>query len=257
MNKIITLLVTTALAGSSLAQEDANTWNLQDIYPSVEAWSKAKNTLEADLAKMDQCRGNLGESAAKLFECSELLSDTVKTFSRISSYAGMAADADTRDADTQRRRTEVQILGGKLTEKVSFIDPELLAISGEKLEGFMSGMAALEPYRHGIEDTLRQSKHVLDAEGEAIMAATSMMRRQPSNTYRTLANADMPWPTITLSNGEDVRLDQSAYAKYRSVDNREGCILSNIPFSVSSRLLVCLWAGLYRFNNENLKFREF
>ena len=53
------------------------------------------------------------------------------------------------------------------------------------------------------------------------MAATSMMRRQPSNTYRTLANADMPWPTITLSNGEEVRLDQSAYTKYRSVDNRD------------------------------------
>ena len=221
MKTIITLLVAAGLVGSTFAQQDANTWNLQDIYPSVEAWSKAKNTLEADLEKIDQCQGKLGESAAKLLECSEMLSDTVKTFTRISSYAGMAADADTRDADTQRRRTEVQILGGKLTEKVSFIDPEILEIGEDKLKGFMSDLAALEPYRHGIEDTLRQSAHVLDAEAEAIMAATSMMRRQPSNTYRTLANADMPWPTITLSTGEEVRLDQSAYTKYRSVENRE------------------------------------
>jgi len=160
-------------------------------------------------------------SAAKLLECSELLSDTFKTYSRLSSYAGMASDADTRDADNQQRRTEAQILGSKLAEKVSFIDPEILEIGAEKLVGFLNDLAALEPYRHDIQDTLRQSEHVLDKEAEAMMAATSMIRRLPSNTYRTLANADMPWPTITLSNGEEVRLDQSAYTKYRSVESRD------------------------------------
>jgi oligoendopeptidase F len=221
MKKIITLLLTIGLAGTCLAQQDKDTWNLGDIYPSVDAWSKAKSALEASLVKMDQCQGQLGDSAEKLLECSELLSDTFKTFSRISSYAGMASDADTRNAENQQRRTEVQILGSTLLEKVSFIDPELLQIGEVQLSGFLSDMAALEPYRHGIEDTLRQSKHVLDTDAEAMMAATSMIRRLPSNTYRTLANADMPWPTITLSNDEEVRLDQSAYTKYRSVENRE------------------------------------
>ena len=220
MKILITLLVTIGLAGTGLAQEEKDTWNLGDIYPSVDAWYKAKNELEAGLGNIDQCQGQLGVSAAKLLECSELLSDTFKTFSRISSYAGMASDADTRDADNQQRRTEVQILGSKLSEKVSFIDPEILEIGEVKLNGFLSDLTSLEPYRHDIEDTLRQSKHVLDAEAEAMMAATSMIRRLPSNTYRTLANADMPWPTITLSSGEEVRLDQSAYTKYRSVDNR-------------------------------------
>ena len=149
-----------------------------------------------------------------------MLNDTFKTFSRIASYAGMASDADTRDAENQQRRTEVQILGSKLEEKVSFIDPEILQIGEVKLNGFLSELAALEPYRHEIQDTLRQSAHVLDLDAEAMMAATSMISRVPSNTYRTLANADMPWPTISLSNGEEVRLDQSAYTKYRSVDNR-------------------------------------
>ena len=220
MRQIITLLVAIGLSGSSLAQEDKDTWNLEDLYPSVEAWYQAKNSLEGSLESIDQCHGKLGESAAKLLECSEMLSDTFKTFSRISSYAGMASDADTRDTDTQKRRTETQILGSKLSEKVSFVDPEILKIGEVKLNGFLSELAMLEPYRHDIEDTLRQSKHVLDADAEAMMAATSMIRRLPSNTYRSLANADMPWPTITLSNGEEVRLDQSAYTKYRSVENR-------------------------------------
>ncbi len=126
MRKIITLLVTIGLAGTSLAQEDKDTWDLGEIYPNAEAWSKARNELEASLGKIDQCQGQLGVSAAKLLECSELLSDTFKTYSRLSSYAGMASDADTRDADNQQRRTEAQIVGSKLAEKVSFIDPEIL-----------------------------------------------------------------------------------------------------------------------------------
>jgi len=220
MKKLVLLLVVISLAGTSLAQEDKDTWNLGDLYPTLEDWSKAKNDLEATLPKIDGCQGQLGVSAEKLLECSELLNDIVKTYSRIGSYAFMAADADTRDADTQQRRTEVQILGSKLTEKTSFIDPEILEIGGETLKAFLDELAGLEPYKHDILDTLRQSEHVLGADAEAMMAATSMMRSTPSNTYRTLTNADMPWPTITLSGGEEVRLDQSAYSKYRSVDIR-------------------------------------
>jgi oligoendopeptidase F len=221
MRGIITMLVATGLAGASLAEDVSDTWNLGDIYPSVEAWSEAKDALEARLPEIDQCQGHLGDSAQKLFECSELLSDMFKTFSRVASYASMASDADTRDAENQRRRTEVQILGSKFSEKVSFLNPEVLEIGEETLHAYLSELTALEPYRQNIRDTLRQAEHVLDEDGEALMAATSMMRRTASNTYRTLANADMPWPTITLSDGEEVRLDQAAYTKHRASDNRE------------------------------------
>ncbi len=214
------MLVAAGLSGASLAEEEKDTWNLGDIYPTVDAWAEAKDALEARLPEIESCQGRLGESAEKLLECSEMLSDLFKTYSRISSYAGMASDANTRDADNQRRRTEVQILGSKLFEKVSFLSPEMVAIGGETLSRFLEELSALAPYRHDIEDTLRQAEHVLDEEAEAIMAATSMMRGTASNTYRTLANADMPWPTITLSDGEEVRLDQAAYTKHRASDER-------------------------------------
>jgi oligoendopeptidase F len=219
MKRIIVLLVVMGLAVSGYAEEEKDTWNLSDLYPTVDDWYKAKDGLEASLPKIDDCRGTLGESAEKLLACSDMLSDMFKEFSRIASYAGMASDADTRD--NAQRRTEVQILGSKLSEMIAFIDPEILEIGEETLRSYLGELAGLEPYRHDILDTLRQSKHVLDAEAEAMMAATSMIRTTPSNTYRTLANADMPWPTITLSNGEEVRLNQAAYGKYRALDNRD------------------------------------
>jgi oligoendopeptidase F len=216
----MTVLVAVGLAGASLAEDVKDTWNLEDIYPSVAAWEEARDALEARLREIDQCRGQLGESPEKLLQCSGMLNDLFKEFSRLSSYAGMASDADTRDADHQKRRTEVQILGSKFSERISFLSPELVAIGEETLRQYLEAEPGLEPYRHNIEDTLRQAEHVLDEEAEAMMAATTMMRGTASNTYRTLANADMPWPSITLSTGEEVRLDQAAYTKHRSSESR-------------------------------------
>ena len=36
------------------------------------------------------------------------------------------------------------------------------------------------------------------------------------SAYSILTNADIPWPTVKLSTGEQVVLDASAYTKYRA-----------------------------------------
>ena len=42
-----------------------------------------------------------------------------------------------------------------------------------------------------------------------------------SSTYSILANADFPYPSVTLSDGKTVKLDSSSFSLYRSVPNRE------------------------------------
>lgn len=221
MGGILAMLLAMSVAAPSLAEDESDTWDLGHVYPSVEAWSEAKDAFEARLSQIDECQGHLGDSSGKLLECSEMLSDMFKEWARISSYASMASDADTRDADNQQRLTEVRIMGSQFGEKLSFLGPEIVAIGEETLRSYLDEQDGLEPYRLNILDTLRQAEHVLSPEAEQMMAATSLMRSAPQNTYRTLANADMPWPTITLYDGEEVRLDQSTYSKYRSADKRE------------------------------------
>jgi oligoendopeptidase F len=215
------MLLAMSVADPSLAEDESDTWDLGHIYPSVEAWSEAKDALEARLPEIDACKGHLGDSSEKLLECSEMLSGMFKEWARISSYASMASDADTRDADNQQRLTEVRIMGSQFGEKLSFLSPEIVAIGEETLRSYLDEQDGLEPHRLNLLDTLRQAEHVLSPEAEQMMAATSLIRSTPQNTYSTLANADMPWPTITLSDGEEARLDQSGYSRYRSADKRE------------------------------------
>ncbi|MEO0446847.1 MAG: M3 family oligoendopeptidase, partial [Verrucomicrobiota bacterium] len=66
-----------------------------------------------------------------------------------------------------------------------------------------------------------RAPHTLTPEAERVMAAAGRLTRQPSQIYSIFANADLPWPTIKLSDGSEVYLNQSGYTKYRGVDLRE------------------------------------
>jgi oligoendopeptidase F len=68
---------------------------------------------------------------------------------------------------------------------------------------------------------LRAAPHTLDANGESIVAQFGLATDAASSVYDILSNADMPWPTVKLSDGTEVKLDQAAYTKYRAVGNRE------------------------------------
>ena len=57
--------VTTLPARSEIAVED--TWRLEDIFASDEAWESAYKEVKEDLTKAGQFQGKLGESADSLY----------------------------------------------------------------------------------------------------------------------------------------------------------------------------------------------
>jgi hypothetical protein len=72
-----------------------------------------------------------------------------------------------------------------------------------------------------VADVLRLAPHTLDAKGEAILASFGLVQGQAGSIYGILSNADMPWPTVKLADGKEVKLDQAAYTHYREVPNRD------------------------------------
>ena len=72
-----------------------------------------------------------------------------------------------------------------------------------------------------MRDTLRQAGHTLSDESEEVLAATGSMRQGPERIYAMLSSSDLPFPSVTLSTGEEVRLDQAAYGRHRASPVRE------------------------------------
>jgi oligoendopeptidase F len=216
------LAVLAGLAASPvLAQDDPDTWDVTHLYPSAEAWQEAGKAVEAAIPGIEACQGKLGESAGKLEECLDHGFDTFKAYFRYNLYASLLSDEDLSDQEAMALDQAAGQLGVKLGQAASFMNPELIEIGEEKVAAFIAGHDGLAEYAFYLENVLREAEHTLGKEAEGVMAAAGNVRRLPYQTYSTLTAAEFPWPTITLSDGTEVRLDQAAYTRYRSVSSRE------------------------------------
>ena len=68
---------------------------------------------------------------------------------------------------------------------------------------------------------MRNAAHTLSPETEQTLAYFSQTFGAPNDTYTLLANSDIPWPTITLSDGEEIVVDSQGYSKARGSANRD------------------------------------
>ncbi|MBC8023679.1 MAG: oligoendopeptidase F family protein, partial [Burkholderiales bacterium] len=216
-------LACACLATAALAAEERpqDRWNLADLYPNEAAWNADATRAEAQLADIAKCKGKLGTSAKRFRECLDLVYDATKRYYRLGVYAGELESEDTSDPARQALNQKVQVIGTKLSETTSFVSPEVLALGKAKVDAFFKAEPALKIYRHPVNDILRSAPHILDAKGEELLAAFGLTQGTAGSVYRILANSDMPWPTVKLSDGKEVKLDQSAYTKWRESENRD------------------------------------
>ena len=195
-------------------------WDLTDLYPSDAAWAAARDAAAAKLPGLATYKGRLGESAATLRAALQAQSDVAIQVYRLNTYASLKGDEDLRVAANQERRQLADDLSAKYDEATAWTDPELLALGRTRLEGFIAADPGLAKFRHRIEDTLRQEAHTLSPEGEAILAAVGAPLTGPRDIRMLLASTDIPRPTVTLSTGAKVRLDDQGYTIARDAPNR-------------------------------------
>ena len=196
-------------------------WDLTDLYATPEAWEASYTETQAKIAELANFRGTLGNSAADMAKAFRTFSDTAKEAVRLSTYANLKFDENQRNAEAEERQGRARTLFQNFGEATSWMSPEILSIGEDKVRGFLDADPALEPFRHNIEDTLRQAPHTLDAEGEALLAQAGLALSQANQIYSLFANASIPWPSVTLADGTEVKLNQAGYGRYRGAANRE------------------------------------
>src|SRR6186713_1668453 len=80
---------------------DKYKWDLTQIYATDSAWRTAKEQLEKDILSVRAFKGTLGTSPASLATALECVTALEKTLARLSAYANLQADEDTRIAEHQ------------------------------------------------------------------------------------------------------------------------------------------------------------
>ena len=224
-----------AASSSSLSQQrdrskipESFRWNLADLFPTDDAWQKAKEAFAGKIGTpvkkdgvLDPFRGKLSESPQTLLACLDRSSDLGKEFARLSVYAGMASDQDTRQPKYLEMVQAMGQIGSTFAAQAAYIEPELLEMGKAKIESFFAKEPKLEMYRHNVDDVLRRKDHTGTEPEEKIIADASLMADAADNIYGIFSNAEFPYPSVTLSDGKTIKLNKAAFALYRGVPNRE------------------------------------
>lgn len=206
---------------SSESADPKATWDLTDLYPSVDAWNQAREEVLAELDKIELRRGTLGNSADSLYHAYREVSDTLRKASRVYVYANLNSDEDLRVTETQERLQLAQIMFSRFNEATAWMQPEVIEAGREVIESYIREDPRLAPFAFQLDDTLRNAPHTLGAEAEQTLSYLTQVFGAPSNTYSLLSSSDIPWPTITLADGSEVRLDSQGYGRVRSSSNRD------------------------------------
>jgi oligoendopeptidase F len=201
------------------------TWDLSHIYPGWDVWESDLDRLQKQMDTYQELKGTLAEGPQQILEASRLSDELGQLAYRAYQYPGLMQSQDTRDNAVQARLEQVRLALAAFRQATAWYTPELLEIPEETMQGWLDETPELAPYRFGIEESYRMQRHVLDEDGERLLAYASTLGGTPAQTYTMMADADVKFPSVTLSDGSEVVASHANYSHglhtLRSQDDRE------------------------------------
>ncbi|MDY6983040.1 MAG: M3 family metallopeptidase, partial [Pseudomonadota bacterium] len=233
------VLLATPVFAQQGRDDPANAWNLEHLFPSVEAWDAERTRLLAEFDKFAQYRGTLGNSSEALYAALRFYSDTYRQVLRTYVYSSLESDEDLRDTQAMERNQLGEAMLARMREAIAWMDPELIAVGEEKISAFIAENPDLAPFRHMLEDTLRQAPHTLGDEAERTLSLFSQSFDAPQTIYGILANSDIPYPVLNID-GQEARIDSQGYNRWRSHPDRD----------VRKQVFDAFWSKWKEFSNS-------
>lgn len=197
-----------------------HTWDLTPIYMNEQAWEADLARLEAMLPTLTGLQGTIGQGAHVLLQVLKLRDEISSLLWQVHVYAGRRYDSDTGDAQGQALNERVGTIVSRISEAMSFVDPEILSLSDETLVTWQQQEPQIQLYAYALEQLMEQRTHVRSAEIEGIMAAFGDITRAPSETFEILTNADLVFPSIRDEKGQEIQLSHARYGRLRESQDR-------------------------------------
>ncbi len=237
---------------SEIPVED--TWAIEDLYLTDEAWEKELSTLEADKQTLCGYAGRLGESGQVLFDYLTAMEQTNVKAGRLANYCMRKGDEDTRKAEYQAMTGRFIAVAVAMDAATSFETPEIMAIPDEVLNGFYAQCPQLERYRRMLTSLRRKRDHILSPAEEKLLASTGEMAQAPNKVYGMLTDADMQFADAVDAEGKKHPLNQANFGICQESADRQlrKSAYENL-YSVFSGFKNTA-AGLLDAQNKQLKF---
>ena len=233
--------------------EQKYTWNMADFYASEDDWEADFKKAQTMVSEAGRFAGKLAESAATMFECFKSRSELNMLVELLHQYARRSGDLDHRVSKFQSMSDRAAMLASQATAAYSYVEPELLQISDDKLLEMSQDFPEQNLYDLYIKELIRSRKHIRSAEVEELLAQSMMLSRGPSTIFSMLNDADMKYPSIKDEDGNEVQLTKQRFAKFMdSPDQRVRRDAHNGMYSAYKTYANTLAASLSTSVNKDL-----
>ncbi|MDA5328166.1 oligoendopeptidase F [Enterococcus lactis] len=189
------------------------TWDLTKIFSSDKEFDEKYLELSEKLKKSEKYKGTLNQGASQFLDAIEFVLSVYRQTEIIYVYAHLKNDQDTGNTEYQALYARASSLFSKVSEAVSWFEPEILQLSDERIWQYFKEEPKLEVYRHYIQLIVDNRAHVLSADQESLLAGAGEIFEASSDTFAVLNNADLVFPTIEGENGEKVQLSHGVYGQ--------------------------------------------
>jgi len=181
-----------------------NTWNLDALFVSDQAWENELKVIDSEIAIFDQFKGNLKNGASTLLEClsaqEKLSMKLIKAFT----FASLRQSADGTDPINQANSAKISSLRTKLSAALSFIDSEILSLPEGTLKKYIEEESGLKPFENRLVELLDTRIHKLSPETEEALAALGEVQAAPYKIYEMGKLADMQFSPIQDEEGNEL-----------------------------------------------------
>jgi oligoendopeptidase F len=200
--------------------KESDTWDLSKLFANDDGWESAFKEFEELITGYAQFRGTLGNSAAALAECLNFDSKADRLAERMGNYAYLKTVENQADSNYQRMMGRFQNIATRAGEEASYIRPEILAISDEKLAEFVKD-PVLELHALALERLTRYKPYTLSENEEQLLAMQGEMAGATSKIFRQLHDSDLKFGNVTNEKGETVELSPSTFSQFLISPDRE------------------------------------
>jgi len=177
------------------------TWRLEDIFATTEAWESALAQATIDLQAMDRYRGRVGEGADLLLEYLQAIEGLQVRISQVTWYADFKLAVDRTNPGNQALAARSRPLAAGSAAMEAVLGSELVQLPEGTLERYLAEQPRLGAFRTLLAELTADRAYMLAPETEAVLAALQEDVGRPEQIFLTATSADMQFEPARDSQG--------------------------------------------------------
>ena len=185
-------------------------WDLSKMYSSIKDVDKDIETVKSLTPQILEYKGHILDSSNSLYEFMTLTEKQDRLLEKLYVYSKMSFDVNTKDNTSKALKMKIEKLSDDLNEAYSFITPEFMESSYDKVLEFIKENPKLEEYRFNLECIYRYKEHSLSKIEEDIFVKALNAFGNCSEAFNSIDNADIDLGYVTYK-GKKTKLTSSNY----------------------------------------------